>query len=95
MYFQLQGRLFEQLQRAAIRPPISPIVANLYMKDFEIKATNTDEHPPRMYVDEIFLVIVTSRKISSFNISTVQTHTSISEQKKQEAMGPLLSWILW
>ena len=32
-YFQFQGRFYEQLHGAAMGSPISPIVANLYMKD--------------------------------------------------------------
>ena len=47
-YFQFQGRFFEQLQGAAMGSPISPIVANLYIKDFETKAINTAEYPLRI-----------------------------------------------
>ena len=39
-YFQFQGRFFEQLQGAAMGSPISPIVANLFMEDFEIEVIN-------------------------------------------------------
>ena len=35
-YFQFQGRFYQQLQGAAMGSPINPIVANLYMEDFEI-----------------------------------------------------------
>ena len=45
--------------------PISPIVANLYMEDVEIKTINTAEHPPRVwkrYVDDTFVVIESSKK---------------------------------
>ena len=64
-YLQFPGRFFEQLQEAAIGLPISPIVANLYMEDFEIKAMNTSEHPPRIwkrYVDDTLEVIESAKK---------------------------------
>ena len=47
-YFQFQGRFFDQLQGAAIGSPMTPIVVNLYMEDFEIKDINTAEHSSRI-----------------------------------------------
>ena len=44
-YFQFQGQFFEQLQGAATGSPVSPIVANLIMEDFEIKAINSAVDP--------------------------------------------------
>ena len=29
--------------------PISPIVANLFMEDFEVKAINNAKNPPKMW----------------------------------------------
>ena len=37
-YFTYQGKHFEQLEGAAMGSPISPIVANLYMENFEEKS---------------------------------------------------------
>ena len=44
-YFTFQGRFYEQQEGAAMGSPISPIVANLYMEDFEKKAINSSPHP--------------------------------------------------
>ena len=64
-YFQFQGRFYEQLHGAAMGSPISPIVANLYMEDFETKAISSAVHPPstlKRLVDDTFVVIESSRK---------------------------------
>ena len=45
-YFTFQGRYYEQKEGAAMGSPISPLVANLYMEDFEKKAINSAPHTP-------------------------------------------------
>ena len=72
--FQFQDRFFKQLQGAAKGSPISPIVGNLYMEDFEIKAINIAKHPLRIwkrYVDNTLWSWKHQKKISSWNTSTV------------------------
>ena len=44
--FHLPARLYEQQEGAAMGSPISPIVANLFMKDFEKKTIDSSPHPP-------------------------------------------------
>ena len=44
--FIFQGRYFEQQEGAAMGSPISSIVANLYMEEFETKAINSAPQPP-------------------------------------------------
>ena len=45
-YLMFQGRFYEQQEGANMGSPISPIVANLYMEQFENQAINTALHPP-------------------------------------------------
>ena len=44
-YFTFQGRLYEQQEGTAMGSPISFIVANLFMEDFEKKAIESSPHP--------------------------------------------------
>ena len=45
MYFPFQDQFYEQVKGTAVVSPVSPIVANLYMKYFEQKALSTAPHP--------------------------------------------------
>ena len=44
-YFLFQGKYYEQVHGAAMGSPISPLIANLFMEEFEVKALSTAPHP--------------------------------------------------
>ena len=44
-YFLFQGTYYEQVYGAAMGSPISPLIANMFMEEFEIKALSTAPHP--------------------------------------------------
>ena len=57
-YFLFQGKYYEQVHGAAMSSPISPLIANLVMEEFEVKALCT---PPPLhlwlrFVDDILVI---------------------------------------
>ena len=86
-YFTFQGRYYEQQEGAAMGSPISPVVANLYMEDFEKKAINSSPHPPclwRRFVDDTFTIIKSAHKRSfQDHINSVDKHFQITSEDSQ------------
>ena len=98
-YFQFQGRFFEQLQGAAMGSPISPIVANFFMKDFETKAIHTAQYPPRIwkrYYDDTCVVIDSARKEEFLeHINNIDPHIQFTtEDTKADGSIPFLDTIV-
>ena len=54
-YFSFQGQFHEQVEGVAMRFPVSPIVANLYMEYFEQKTLSTATLPPK-YVSHMWMI---------------------------------------
>ena len=64
-YFTYRGKYYEQVEGAAMGSPISPIVANLYMESFKLRALNTSPNPPLMwkrFVDDTFVIMKKAHK---------------------------------
>ena len=83
-----KGRYFEQTQGAAMGAPISPIEANLYMEEFEIRAITTAEHLPRVwkrYVDDIFVFTKTSDKEEFLeHLNSLDSHIQFTSGTSRE-----------
>ena len=57
--FLFQGKYYEQVQGAAMGSPISPLIANIFMKEFEVKALQSFPNPPSLwlrFVDATFVI---------------------------------------
>ena len=58
-YFLFQGKYYEQVQGAAMGSPISPLIANIFMEEFDIKALQSFPHPPSLWLslgDDTFVI---------------------------------------
>ena len=44
-YFLFQDKYYEQVQGAAMGSPISPLIANIFMEEFEVKALQSFPNP--------------------------------------------------
>ena len=74
---------------------ISPIVANLYIEDFETKALSSAVHPPSMwkrFVDDTFVVMESSRKEEFLDhINNMDPHIQFTtEDAKPDGSLPFL-----
>ena len=62
-YFKYDGSFYAQIKGASMGSPVSPIVANLFMEDYEGKALEEYQDPPKYwgrYVDDALAVIKTA-----------------------------------
>ena len=91
-YFLFQGKYYEQVQGATMESPISPLIANIFMEEFEVKALNSIPHP-LPFGSGLLITPLSSTTYSS--ISTTRTHTYSSQwnqhNKAHFHSGTLLS----
>ena len=45
-----QGKYYKQTQGAAMGSPISPLIANIFMEEFEVQALQSSPNPPSMWL---------------------------------------------
>ena len=94
MYFSFQDQFYEQVKGVAMGSPVRPIVANLYMEYFELKALSTA--PPPGLGRGMQMTHFSSRRKStkriSYNTLTVLTLPSSLQWRTIRRMVPSPSW---
>ena len=79
--------------------PSSPIVANLYMENFEVRAISKSPHPPLMwkkFVDDTFVVIKAAHKQEFLeHINSIDPHIQCtSEDPRPDGSLPFLDMMI-
>ena len=91
-YFSFQGKFYEQVEGAAMGSPLSPIVANIYMENFEVEAITSAPNPPQFwkrYVDHTFTILQSSTKdefLEHLNSIDQQIQFTAENQREDGAM---------
>ena len=49
-FFTFQGKYYEQVKEAAMEFLLSPVIASLFMEDFETRALSSSPNPPRIWL---------------------------------------------
>ena len=94
-YFTFQGEFYKQNKGAAMGSPISPVVANLYMEQFESRALDTAPTPPTIwyrYVDET-MAKIHENAIDSFSEHLTPLTNISSSLRNKKRMAGFLSLI--
>ena len=88
-YFLFQGKFYEQVQSTAMGSPISPLIAHLFMEEFEVKALSSCPHPPTLclrFVDETFIIIKAEHSqqlLQHINSQDHQIQLTVEEPSRQ------------
>ena len=91
-YFSFQGKFYKQVEGAAMGSPLSPIVANIYMENFEVEAITSAPNPPQFwkrYVDDTFTILQSSTKdefLKHLNSIDQQIQFTAENQREDGAM---------
>ena len=98
-YFTHRGKFYEQVEGAAMGSPISPIVANLYMENFEMRAIQSSPNPPllwKRFVDDTFVIMKKAHKEEFLtHINSVDSNFQFtSEEPGPEGALPFLDTLI-
>ena len=95
----IQGQYYQQIEGAAIGSPLSPIVANIFMENFEKEALETAPHPPSLwkrFVDDTFVILEAQYKDEFFHhINSLDDNIKFTaETTKADGSMPFLDTLV-
>ena len=87
-YLSFQGKFNEQVEGAAMGSPLSPIVANLYMENFEVEAIRSAPHPPQVwkrFVGDTFTILQSSKREGFLEyLNSIDQHIQFTAENQRE-----------
>ena len=97
-YFLFQGKYYEQVQGAAMGSPISPLIANIFMEEFEVKALSSIPHHPSLWLRFIDDTFVINRAEHSqdllHHINSQDSHIHFTVEPAQQGSLPFLDTLV-
>ena len=101
-YFSFQGKFYEQVEGAAMGSPLSPIVANIYMENFEVEAIRSAPNPPQFwkrYVDDTFTILQSSKREEFLEyLNFIDQHIQFTAENQKGRWGhalPRYTGVTW
>jgi len=95
-YFCIHGQFYEQMEGVAMGSPLSPVIANFFMEDFEKKALEQATHKPVCwfrYVGDTFVIWPhTQEKLTEFvnHLNGLYNKIQFTMEKEEEGHLPFL-----
>ena len=97
-YFLFQGQYYEQVQGAAMGSPISPLIANIFMEEFEVKALQSFPHPHSLwfpFVDDTFVINKAEHSQDLLqHINSQDPHIQFTVEPTQQGSLPFLDTLV-
>ena len=96
-YFLFQGKYYEQVQGAAMGSPISPLIANIFMEELEVKALSSIPHPSLWlrFVDDTFVINKAEHSQDLLqHINNQDPHIQFTVEPTQQGSLPFLDTLV-
>ena len=96
-YFLLQGKYYEQVQDAVMGSPIRPLIANIFMEEFEVKALSSTPTPSLWlrFVDDTFVINRAEHSQALLqHINSQDPHIQFTVEPTQQGSLPVLDTLV-